>query len=337
MMIPPLTYRTQILVAAFCFAFLSFASLQNSPLLVAQQVPFHQQSVIEFANKKTGVRALTQADIFVNSMSRFDLTSRLRKEGELTKEDYFEFIQTHVMDWNEEDTEKLTAAIQSAKEKMAAYKIPFPKKILLIKTDGKDEGGAAYCRGPAIILPRNMVETMKVRPLEGLLTHELFHVLSNQNPDLRQKLYSIIGFQPCGEIKLPGSIADRKITNPDGPTIDYYVDLKIKDETVSVVPILFARTDYDLKKGGSFFGYMNFQLLAVEKAAAGWQPKLKDKEPIFFVPGETESYFDNIGRNTGYIIHPDEVLADNFVYLVQQRKKLKTPQIVADMKKLLAK
>ena len=50
---------------------------------------------------------------------------------------------------------------------------------------------AAYCRRQAIILPAS--ETKKSDDeLRNLLTHELFHILSRANPELRDKLYAVI-------------------------------------------------------------------------------------------------------------------------------------------------
>jgi hypothetical protein len=46
---------------------------------------------------------------------------------------------------------------------------------------------------------------------------------------------------------------------------------------------------------------------------------------------------EKIGRNTTYIIHPEEILADNFVHLVRQREKLATPRIVEELQKVLEK
>ena len=43
-----------------------------------------------------------------------------------------------------------------------------------------------------------------------------------------------------------------------------------------------------------------------------------------------------IGRNTRYIIHPEEILADNFVLLVRGERKVRTPRIIDDLQRVLA-
>jgi hypothetical protein len=49
------------------------------------------------------------------------------------------------------------------------------------------------------------------------------------------------------------------------------------------------------------------------------------------VPG----YDAQIGANTKYVIHPEEILADNFVFLVDGRIDLPTPRVVEAMGRIL--
>ncbi|MEE2641257.1 MAG: hypothetical protein VX768_11570 [Planctomycetota bacterium] len=310
--------------------------LSSAQVALVAQIRLHADSQIFFASREQGQAALEKDDLFARSMSRFDRQSRMQAEQPPTKEEYLKFASRHVVEWKKEQVEKITVAIQSAAEKMEPYRIPFPKRILLVTTDGQEEGGAAYCRGATVILPQGMLGR-SARNLDRLLIHELFHVLSNQNPDLRRKLYAIIGFRPCGEVRLPEPLSQRKLTNPDGPTLDYFIEIQAGEKKIPVVPFLFSKTDYDPKKGGSFFQYMNFQLLTVEKTGADWKPVLREGQPVFHSPNGTPSYIEQIGENTGYIIHPDEVLADNFVFLVQRKQNLKTPGIVQQMKTILAR
>lgn len=320
----------------FCVAF-CFAPFLIQTQTSGQQVKLHGESVVEFATITDGQAALAVRDVFVKNLSPFDRQSRMQVASVPTTDQYIEFAKKHVVEWTDKQKETATQAIQSASAKLASLQIPFPKKVLLVTTDGKEEGGAAYCRGPAVVLPQNMLKNMSAKSLERLLLHELFHVISNQNPDLRKKLYAVVGFKPCNPVPMPPSMAKRKLTNPDGPTMDYYVTIKVEENPVAVIPILFAKQDYDAKKGGSFFQYLQFQLMAIENREGKWQPMMNGELPVMYAPQTTASYFDNIGRNTGYIIHPDEVLADNFVFLVQKKADLKTPRIVDEMRAILGK
>ena len=52
-------------------------------------------------------------------------------------------------------------------------------------------------------------------------------------------------------------------------------------------------------------------------------------------PDDVPGYHEQIGRNTRYIIHPEEILADNFVFLLDGRIDLPTPRVVEQMGKVL--
>jgi len=50
-------------------------------------------------------------------------------------------------------------------------------------------------------------------------------------------------------------------------------------------------------------------------------------EPAFLSPGEAPGFFALIGSNTGYIIHPEETLADNFTFMIMEKSDLPNPEI----------
>jgi hypothetical protein len=41
--------------------------------------------------------------------------------------------------------------------------------------------------------------------------------------------------------------------------------------------------------------------------------------------------YEQVGRNTQYIIHPEEIMADNFAELVMQDRSVPTPEILQKM------
>ena len=173
----------------------------------------------------------------------------------------------------------------------------------------------------------------KENGLRRLLAHELFHVISTQNPELRRDLYAIIGFTMVKPIALPAALRDRVITNPDAPQLDAVIALKLADgEQISAVPILVAKVDkFDPAAGKSLFELMQFKLLVVAKHDDQWQAVEQDGQPRLLEPRGLRVLCEQIGKNTGYIIHPDEILADNFAHLVMQSDKLPTPAIVDKM------
>jgi hypothetical protein len=79
----------------------------------------------------------------------------------------------------------------------------FPKTILLIKTTGDEEGGQQYTRANAIVLNHNILMEGHEKELRQCIARELFHVLSRQNPDLREKFAQSLDFRNEGRHRRP--------------------------------------------------------------------------------------------------------------------------------------
>lgn len=319
--------------------FVAMLSLLGCPAILAkaQELPLHDESTIKFATVEEGRAAITKNDLYVRSQSRYDRQSRLKSVEDVSDEEYFRFVSAAVEPWPEDQVAALTSTIESIRKRLAPYKLPLPKQVLLVRTSGVEEGEAAYCRGNAVMLPASKVPKEATPNLERLLLHELFHVLSSHNPELRKALYAIIGFTPSPGVTLPKSLRDRKITNPDAPTLDYHIDVTIDGELKSATPILYTELEkYDPKSGGTFFRHMLFKLMLIEQVEGRWRAVEVDGKAVVFDPKKVPSFTDQIGGNTNYIIHPDEILADNFVHLALGTEKLPTPRIVEAMKKLMS-
>ena len=255
----------------------------------------------------------------------------------MTVDQWRDFAKGEVQAWEPMQVARVTESIERLRKRLEKLNLPLPKSVLLVRTTGKEEGNAAYTRGAAIMLP-DKVLAYQPDPLDRLLAHELFHVLSRNNPTLRSDLYAVIGFQTCPPIALPPSLAPRKMTNPDAPLVDSHIEIADGDKTYVAAPVLYAsKKEYDPKAGGSLFSYMTFRLLVIEKRDGAWQPVMMGDQPVVIDPKGLPAYFEKIGKNTQYIIHPDEILADNFVHLVMGQQNLATPRIVERMGRMLGK
>lgn len=279
---------------------------------------------------------LERSDLFTRAMSPFDRMSRLVQASDPGEAALRRFAGSQAIAWSDADWQRVATAAASLRRRLESLpELPWPKRVLMVHTTGKDEGGAAYCRGAAVVLPLSVLGR-SADSLERLLAHELFHVLSNQNPEWRRRVYGAIGFEPCAEIPLPAGLKDLKITNPDGPLVDCRLELSIEGKSVHVAPVLLAKAPYDATKGGSFFPYMTFRLIEIEPADGGaWRAVLRDGRPRLFDPQSTPAYFERIGRNTKYIIHPDEILADNFTLLVFGVEKPMSPAVLDELRSRL--
>lgn len=302
---------------------------------VGDELRLTDQCVVRFASAEQGIAAITADDSFTQSLSRFDLQARLGTAGEPRLRQWRKLVAAEVQEWDDDGRAKMTAAVESLRGRLAKLALPLPDEIYLINTSGKEEGNAAYCRGKHIVIP-DVVLSRDPTQIESLLIHELFHVISNQHPELRAELYAIVGFQHCPEIAIHPSLSDRRITNPDAPSIDCVIKLQEGEKVVRAAPILYSSTkDFDPDKKGGMFAHLIFKLMVVVPDGRGWKAADQGGRAVVLDPKGLPDFHEKIGRNTNYIIHPEEILADNFVHLVRQREKLATPRIVEELRRVL--
>jgi len=287
---------------------------------------------LHFADVEPGRERVATRDAFLKSLSRFDRQVRLQTDGEATEESLIEFLRGEVIQWEDAARQRLVDSINRIRPKLEPFQLPLPESIILVAMSGKEESQAAYTRGTAIFLPRDRIAKLGTDALDRLLLHELFHVLSRHAPALRRDLYRLVGFEVCEPITLPPSLVDLKLTNPDAPLIDCHIQLTEGDRTYHAAPILYSSSDtYDAATKPTLFKYLTFRLMQVEQHEGRWRPMVEDGKPILIEPASSKSFSEQIGANTKYIIHPDEILADNFVHLVMQTEKLPTPRLIEQL------
>jgi hypothetical protein len=298
-------------------------------LLVAAAIASAQPSnlpPISFATVAEGRSLLTTRDDFIVRLSPFDRAARMKTNRDVLEPEFLEFVGKNVLEWTPDETAAVQSAWTSLTPKLRELALPFPKTILFIKTTGAEEGGAEYTRANAIILPQSALVVTKRPALQATIAHELFHVLSRNAPALRDRLYAVIGFQPCGEIPFPPELAARKITDPDAPKNDHCIRLKLGQSSVWAVPILYSKADrYDPAAGGEFFQYLEFKFLVVQKSGA--RATYDPSNITLLDANHVQGLYQQIGRNTDYIIHPEEILADNFKFLLIGRTNLPSPEV----------
>ncbi len=297
----------------------------------AEEVRLSPRTTVRFATVEEGRRILSTADKFVEALSPFDRAVRLQTDREVSRDEYLNFVVSHVRPWQDDERDSVVEALEAIRAPINRLTSSLPKEIWLVNTTGKEEGGAAYTRANAIVLPQGRSGGRQER-LQRLLAHEMFHILSRHDPRLRTQLYAIIGFYPCNEIQLPSSLASRRITNPDAPHRAHYMNVTAGDKAVAAVPVLISSHDrYDSQHNKRLLDYVQFRLLAIEETAGEWQAALTDGRPTLFETKQVSGFHEQIGRNTGYIIHPEEILADNFAHLVMGKENLPSPQIVREL------
>jgi hypothetical protein len=284
--------------------------------------------IARFASVGEGAEILGRKDDFIQRLSAFDRAARMKTDRPVSEDEFLKFVKRNVLTWNESEKTKIEAAIASIRPALDALSLSLPKIVDLVKTTGAEEGRAFYTRDTAIIMPEKDSNEADTGLLKKTIAHELFHILSRGNPALREKLYESIGFRKCGEVEFPSELKSRKITNPDAPRNDHSIRVRIRGEEVHAVPILFSKTaKYDVNRDGEFFNYLQLSFLQV--------PRVSTAKPVLAAPEEVSGFFEQVGRNTNYFIHPEEILADNFALLILNEHNVPSPEILEKMRRIL--
>jgi hypothetical protein len=301
------------------------------------QTKINEKANTVFASVQEGKEILTTRDDFIERMSPFDRAARMKTDQVIAEDEFLAFVGRSTLAWNQDEINAVTSACQSLQPKLSNLKAELPKTLYFIKTTGKEEGNAAYTRGAAIILPEDKILDDPVE-LKRLVAHELFHVLSRNNPELKDQLYAAIGFEKCDELKFPVALVERKITNPDAPKNDHAIRVRVGNEKVWVAPILFSRASkYDTNQDNEFFDYLQFAFVVIAKGddLTEATKTYDEKKPVLVGPNNISEFYEQIGKNTNYIIHPEEILADNFALLMLNNQEAPSPEILEKIDKIL--
>lgn len=281
-----------------------------------------------FASVEAGRSILSSKDDFVQRMSAFDRKVRLQKEIDPGEEALLQFAAAQVLEWSEEEKDVLNTAIHILEPELAKLGLTWDDPVIIIKTTGKEEGNAAYTRGKAIVFPVQKISTIQ-KPPTRLFAHELFHVISRANEPLRDSLFELIGFKRVKEIRLHSALDQIRITNPDAPKMQHVIKLTLRPgESVFVTPYLFTKRKFATDTT-SLFQYLNFKLLPVRVDPNGiWHAQSENLDQDLITPDHPD-YWRQIRRNTQYIIHPEEIIADNFAMMLTNAKVTNTDLVEA--------
>jgi hypothetical protein len=305
--------RARVFSAAWLAAFLGAA-----PIAAAHE--------IELVSIERARAALGARDDFVARLSPFDRAARLKSGGEVSEDEYLAFARAAGREWSNDERVRLTAAFAAIEPQLAELLPELDGPILLVKTSGEEEGGAGYTRANAVMLPQAHSDE---RELQRVLAHEIFHVASRNHPQLKRALYRAIGFEECGEVALPPELAARKMTNPDAPVNEHCIELTVDGAKVWAMPILLSReARFDPAAGRAFFGYLSLSMLLVDRGAGVARPLVRDGAPVLVPLNRVAGFLEQVGRNTNYVIHAEEILASNFELLVLGEQGAPSPEVL---------
>ncbi|EJX00590.1 hypothetical protein EVA_11308 [gut metagenome] len=273
-------------------------------------------------------------DAFTRGWSEFDILSRLQKTSG-TKAELIAFKQGEVRAWTQEEKELIWQDMLALNQiiRKEGYRLPLPEEVVLVKSTMKDEGDAGgYTQANWIALSAGWIKRASEKGRRTLLLHELSHILTRNSVDYKCDLYAALGFSIApGGMEYPAELLKTRISNPDIAAYDSYGPFTVKGGKVEQCAMyLYADRPY---ARGAFFEY-------VKVAFVPYGPDMKAKRDadgklIVYGMEDIEDFAQRVGKNTDYIIHPEEILAENFVLAFLDTPGVPTPELKDRVRKVL--
>ncbi len=286
--------------------FLSFITISN-----AYSAQF-QKSEITYLNQSEASIILSSNDLLMQTFSPLDKALRANKK--INDQDFVTFQTQGAESFSPEDQDKIALALNKISS-VFKMELPLPKNIKFIKSNNQHEFGFSYTKDNIIILNQNEFETSNIE-FTRLIAHELFHVMTRHLPAIRTDLFKLINFTPIGTFDdVSEDIDPKRVTNPDAFYTEYAIDITSNGEVFTVTPFILATHSIEEINFDKDFDF-GMKLVNIEsdeeysEYAYDEDSKLKIFEP------KNTNYTDLVGQNTNYIIHPEEVMAENFSLMI---------------------
>lgn len=124
-------------------------------------------------------------------------------------------------------------------------------------------------------------------------------------------------------------MAEIRISNPDISRYDSYGTFTIGGQKQYCTMVIYTDRPYD---GKTLFDYLKVGLVPLN---GDFIPIQKAGKTIIYALDEAEDFYTQVGKNTNYLIHPEEIMADNFAFTLTGKKDLANPEIIQNVQKVL--
>lgn len=307
-----------LLAIAFCLFVVAASAHAN--------IPFR------FATRAEAQMLITDIDEYTRGWNQFDINVRLQTE-QGRKSKLLAFAMEQTLNWSDKDKERVAKSIGTldAEIKKQKLSLHFPKELVFVKTTMKEEGGAqGYTRKGWIAIGEKALSELDDAGLTLLIAHEIFHILTRNSLDFKKAAYSTIGFAVMDrEILFPADIIEKRISNPDVNRYDSYISLTVNGKKENCTMMTYTDSPYD---GKTLFDYMRVGLIPLNENLT---PLQQDGKTVVYSIGQAADFYEQVGMNTDYVINPEEILAENFAFLLTGKKDLKTPETVGRLREAL--
>lgn len=279
---------------------------------------------------------------YVSTLTHVELEIRLggplRPEGRKAQLQRLRAMRAaSTRDWTDAEAEYLTTHLRTV-HKLLSAEFPglLPREWKWVKTSG--EGDARFADGytvdDLIVLhegPLGWHRKGNEERAVGLLSRMTFHMLARTRPQIREKAYPLLGFRTLTRLDW-GGLEPRRLVHPDIRTPVVYT---VRDESgrdVVAAPLLYSgESRFDPKKGSDLFRYQAFDLFEAEadpKTGVGRLLDADGKKPERLPRATTRRIYDAaVAVNSSNVMHPQNILADNFAMLVLLRHPKYGPEL----------
>jgi hypothetical protein len=276
------------------------------------------------ASPEQAAPIFTADDEFMNAVTPADISIRTRSSSTSRADLERTYAGAFVL-WTDAERARLEPMLTRQAARLESIQRWLPAHVLLVKSNGAADTSLPHTRGNAI----NMGQQLPAEDaaLDGLFFHELFHVLSRHNASRRDEMYALIGFAPC-DITLPSAVRDTTVTNPDAPLLRWAAPFDANGRYVA--PVLFANPPRWDPAQPQFGRYFNLRFLQANSAGGRCAVTLQNGQPVDIPQEQAIAAIHAVaGANTNYVLHPEELLADNFSQLMMSRTDIPNPEIHA--------
>ena len=261
-----------------------------------------------FVDAKEAAGLLLSNRNYYDNLTQNDLNYRLQKLG-ATLAELEAFVAEQTLDFTDAEKTRIEQSLALIEKNCAerGYALPPIEDIVFAKTTMTHECYAeAYTHGTQIFIGESMLKyDFDDNPedqafFDTIMAHELFHCLTRNHPDFRAAMYAILGFTIVDDdYEFSPEIRDKIIANPDVEHHNSYAAFEINGKMTNCT-VVFTTSKPFSKPGDSFF----------DEEATGLVPI--DDMTTMYTADEAANFWDVFGKNTDYVIDPEETLADNF-------------------------
>ena len=304
-------------------------------------------AVAVFIDSVEASKAIIHDDIddFFKNISSRDIEIQMKRTTSFQSREvaliaYKDFLSTQVSNWTTDEKSAILSLLIEAK-RLCDLQSPrlFPQGLRFIKIKTGHYGNDVfYTRGRNICIPENIFSMKDSSRYLPVMIHEVFHVISRYNPSLRNDLYRLIGFEVSSKPIIPSNgLKDWMLTNPDGVVHRHFLEVRASDSIYRIVPVITAKLKSFKPSQPAFFDYLSFDLYTLKENPSSFEI-ISDETGKTTLPLEASTgFFNAIKDNTQYIIHPEEIMADNFMLALLAADKNEYSKFSSTGKELIEK